>query len=329
MKLPRRQFLHFAAGAASLPVVSRIASAQAYPSRPITIVAPFTAGGPVDSRARILAEHMRQTLGQSVIVENVTGAAGSIGVGRVAHSAPDGYTIVVGIWSTHVVNGAIYTLSYDVQNDFEPIALITDSPNVIVGKKTLPANELKGLIAWLKANPEKATAGTAGVGSPQHVFAILFQNVTGTRFQFAHYRGGAPATQDLVSGQIDLMISDVVTALPQVRASNIKAYAVTSKSRMAAAPDIPTVDEAGLPGFYSSVWAGVWAPKGTPKNVIDKLDTAIVDALADSTVRERLMSLGLEIIPRDQQTPEALAALQKAEIAKWWPIIKAAGIKAE
>src|SRR5215472_9980770 len=232
MKLPRRQFLHFAAGAASLPVVSRIASAQAYPSRPITIVAPFAAGGPVDSRARILAEHMRQTLGQSVIVENVTGAAGSIGVGRVAHSAPDGYMIVVGIWSTHVVNGAIYTLSYDVQNDFEPIALITDSPNVIVGKKTLPANDLKGLIAWLKANPEKATAGTAGVGSPQHVFAILFQNVTGTRFQFAHYRGGAPATQDLVSGQIDLMISDVVTALPQVRASNIKAYAVTSKSRM-------------------------------------------------------------------------------------------------
>lgn len=254
MNLPRRQFLHFAAGAAVLPVAS-IASAQAYPSRPITIVAPFAAGGPVDARARILAEHMRQTLGQSVIVENVTGAAGSIGVGRVAHSVPDGYTIVVGIWSTHVVNGAIYTLSYDVQSDFEPIALITDSPNVIVGKKTLPANDLKGLIAWLKANPEKATAGTAGVGSPQHVFAILFQNVTGTRFQFAHYRGGAPATQDLVSGQIDLMISDVVTALPQVRASNIKAYAITSKSRMAAAPDIPTVDEVGLPGFYSSVWA--------------------------------------------------------------------------
>jgi tripartite-type tricarboxylate transporter receptor subunit TctC len=242
---------------------------------------------------------------------------------------PDGYTIVVGIWSTHVVNGAIYTLSYDVQSDFEPIALVTDSPNVIVGKKTLPANDLKGLIAWLKANPEKATAGTAGVGSPQHVFAILFQNVTGTRFQFAHYRGGAPATQDLVSGQIDLMISDVVTALPQVRASNIKAYAITSKSRMAAAPDIPTVDEVGLPGFYSSVWAGVWAPKGTPKKVIDRLDAAIVDALADSTVRERLMSLGLEIFPRDQQTPDALAALQKAEIEKWWPIIKAAGIKAE
>jgi tripartite-type tricarboxylate transporter receptor subunit TctC len=202
MTLPRRSFLHLAAGAAVLPSTTRIASAEVYPSRPITIVAPFAAGGPVDARARILAEHMRQTLGQPVIVENVTGAAGSIGVGRVAHAAPDGYTIVVGIWSTHVVNGAIYALSYDVQRDFEPIALITDGPMVIVGKKTLPANDLIELIAWLKANPEKATAGTAGVGSPQHVFAILFQNVTGTRFRFAHYRGGAPATQDLVSVEL-------------------------------------------------------------------------------------------------------------------------------
>lgn len=293
------------------------------------MVVPFTAGGPLDTTARILSDHMRQTLGQPVIIENIGGAAGSIGVGRVARATPDGYTVVIEIWSTAVVNGAMYQLSYDLQKDFEPIALVTDGPLVIIGKKTFPADDLKGLIAWLKANPDKATAGTSGVGSPQHIFGVLFQKVTGTRFQFAHYRGGAQITQDLVAGQIDLVFSDVITALPQVRAGNIKAYAIMGKSRMAVAPEIPTVDEAGLPGFYNSVWQGVWAPKDTPQDAIDRLNAAIVDALADPKVRERLTALGRVIYPREQLTPQALAALQKAEIEKWWPIIKAAGIKGE
>jgi tripartite-type tricarboxylate transporter receptor subunit TctC len=211
MKLPRRTFLHLAAGAAALPAVSRVAWAQTYPSRPITLVVPFSAGGPVDTLARFLAERMRGSLGQPVIIENVSGAAGSIGVGRVARASPDGYTLVQGIWSTHVVNGAIYALQYDVLNDFEPVALLTNSSQLIVAKKAMPANDLSGLIAWLKANPDKASVGTAGVGSPQHVFGVLFRNATGTRFQFVHYRGGAPATQDLVAGQIDMMVADQVT----------------------------------------------------------------------------------------------------------------------
>jgi tripartite-type tricarboxylate transporter receptor subunit TctC len=227
------------------------------------------------------------------------------------------------------VNGAIYPLKYDVLNDFEPIALLTDNPMLIVAKKSIPANDLKGLISWSRANPDKASAGTAGVGSPQHVTGVLFQNVTGTRFQFVHYRGGAPAMQDLVAGQIDLMITDQVTALPQIRTRNIKAYAVTSGNRLAVASDIPTVDEAGLPEFYAAVWNAIWAPKGTPKNIIAKLNAAVMDSLNDSTVRERLADLGHQVVPRDQQTPDVLAAFQKAEIEKWWPIIKAAHIKAE
>jgi tripartite-type tricarboxylate transporter receptor subunit TctC len=275
------------------------------------------------------SDRMRPLLGQPIIIENVTGAAGSIGVGRVAHASADGYTLINGIWSTHVVNGAIYPLKYDVLNDFEPIALLTDNPMLIVAKKSIPANDLKGLISWSRANPDKASAGTAGVGSPQHVMGVLFQNVTGTRFQFVHYRGGAPAMQDLVAGQIDLMITDQVTALPQIRTGNIKAYAVTSGNRLAVASDIPTVDEAGLPEFYAAVWNAIWAPKGTPKNVIAKLNAAVMDSLNDSTVRERLADLGHQVVPRDQQTPDVLAAFQKAEIEKWWPIIKAAHIKAE
>jgi tripartite-type tricarboxylate transporter receptor subunit TctC len=261
MKLLRRQFLHLAAGAAALPVTSRIAWAQAYPTRPVTMVVPFPPGGPVDTVARIVAERMRVSLGQPVIIENVGGAGGSIGTGRVARAAPDGYTLIFGFWGTHVVNGAIYPLQYDALNDFEPISLITESSHLLVAKKAMPANDLKGLVAWLKANPDKATAGTAGLGSPQHIFGVFFQNTTGARFQFAHYRGGAPATQDLVAGQIDLMCADLVTALPQVRGGTIKAYAVMAKNRLAAAPDIPTVDEAGLPGFYGSVWQALWAPR--------------------------------------------------------------------
>jgi tripartite-type tricarboxylate transporter receptor subunit TctC len=314
---------------AALPVASRTAMAQAYPSRSITMVVPFAAGGPVDTLARILAERMRASLGQTVVIENVTGAGGSIGTGRVARAAPDGYTLVIGIWTTHVVNGAIYALQYDVLNDFEPVALLANNPQVIVAKKSMPANDLKGLIAWLKLNPDKASAGTAGVASPQHVLGVFFQSATGTRFQFVHYRGGGPATQDLVAGQIDLIIGDQVTSLPQIRSGNIKAYAVTNKNRLTAAPDIPTVDEAGLPGFYTTVWNAIWAPKGTPKNVIMKLNAAVVGELADSAIRRRLADLGQQIVPRDQQTPEALAAFHRAEMEKWWPIIKGANIKGE
>ena len=329
MKLPRRDFVRLAAGMAALPVASHTAMAQAYPSRSITMVVPFAAGGPVDTLARILAERMRASLGQTVVIENVTGAGGSIGTGRVARAAPDGYTLVIGIWTTHVVNGAIYALQYDVLNDFEPVALLANNPQVIVAKKSMPANDLKGLIAWLKLNPDKASAGTAGVASPQHVLGVFFQSATGTRFQFVHYRGGGPATQDLVAGQIDLIIGDQVTSLPQIRSGNIKAYAVTNKNRLTAAPDIPTVDEAGLPGFYTTVWNAIWAPKGTPKNVIMKLNAAVVGELADSAIRRRLADLGQQIVPRDQQTPEALAAFHRAEIEKWWPIIKGANIKGE
>src|SRR5262245_44577251 len=248
------------------------AGAQVYPSRSITMVVPFAAGGPLDTLARFVAERMRASVGQPIVVENVTGAGGSIGTGRVARAVPDGYTLVIGIWTTHVVNGATYALQYDVLSDFEPIALLASNPQLIVAKKSMLANDLKGLIAWLKGNPDKALAGTAGVGSPQHILGVFFQNATDTRFQFVHYRGGGPATQALVAGEIDIIIADQVTALPQIRGGNIKAYAVTNKDRLAAAPEIPTVDEAGLPKFYTQVWNAIWAPKGTPKNIIAKLN---------------------------------------------------------
>ena len=329
MRLPSHRLLQLIAAAAVLTACSCIAVAQDYPTRPITMVVPQPAGGPVDTIARILSERMRVSLGQPVIVENVAGAAGSIGVGRVARAAPDGYTIVIGIWTTHVANAAIHSLKYDVLNDFEPIALHGSSPQVIVARKSLPASDLKGLIAWLKANPDKATAGTAGVGSPPHVFATFFQSATGTRFRFAGYRGGAQAMQDLAGEHIDFMIDAQANALPLVRDGKITAFAVTGKVRSAVAPEIPTVDEAGLAGFHFSVWNATWAPKGTPKNIVGQLNTAVVEALADTKVRAQLMNLGQEIFPREQQTPEALHAFQKAEIEKWWPIIKAAGIKAE
>jgi tripartite-type tricarboxylate transporter receptor subunit TctC len=304
------------------------AKAQVYPSRPITINVGFTAGGPTDTIARIMVERMRVSLNQTVIIENVTGAGGTIGVGRVARASPDGYTLSLGGWNTHVVNGAIYALSYDVLKDFEPVALISSNPYLVVAKKAMPANDLSGFIAWLKANPDKATAGIC-VGCPQHVFGVFFQNTTGTRFQLVPYRGSAPATQDMVAGQIDMMLDSPINSLPHLRAGTIKVYAVTAKSRLPFAPDIPTVDEAGLPGFYGSQWFAYWAPKGTSKEVIGKLNSAVVDALADPIVRQRMADLGLEIFPREQQTPEALGAFQKAEIEKWWPIIKAANIKGE
>jgi tripartite-type tricarboxylate transporter receptor subunit TctC len=305
------------------------ASAQVYPSRPITMIVSYAAGGSSDVLGRILAEGMRARIGQPVIIENVAGASGSIGVGRVARAAPDGYTISLGNWSTHVVNGAIYALPYDVLRDFEPVALLSKNPVLIVAKNSIPANDLKGFIAWLKANPDKASAGTAGGGSPQHVSGLLFQNITGTRFQFVPYRSGALAMQDLLSGQLDLLMDNPIYSLPQVRAGGIKVYAVMSKNRMAGAPDIPTVDEAGLPGFYNSTWFALWAPKGTPNQVIGKLNAAIVDTLADPGVRSRFAELAQEIFPPEQQTPEALSTHQKAEIEKWWPIVKAAHINGE
>jgi tripartite-type tricarboxylate transporter receptor subunit TctC len=328
MKLRRREFLHLAAGAAALPAFPRIAGAQAYPSRPITAVVAFAAGGSGDTIARILAEHMRKTLNQTIVIENVGGAAGSIGVGRVARAAADGYTISFGNWPTHVLNGAIYSLPYHVLNDFEPVAMLATESIVIVGKKAMPPNDLKGLIGWLKANPGKASAGTTGAGGVGHVIGIFFQEQTGTQFEFVPYRGLAPAMQDLVAGQIDLMFDTSANSLPQVRAGTVKVYAIASRQRIASAPDIPTADEAGLPGFYASNWRGLWAPKGTPKEVIAKLNESVVLALADPAVQKRLGDLGQEILPRDQQTPEALAVHQKAEIERWWPVIKAANIKA-
>jgi len=305
------------------------APAQTYPSRPITMVVPYPPGGSTDVIGRLLVERMRASLGQPIIIESVAGANGSIGVGRIARAAPDGYTLVLGQWNTLVANGALYALQYDLLNDFEPIALLTQSPLLVTAKKTMPAKDLKEFIAWLKANPNKATQGIPGAGSAAHVAGVFFQKETGTLFQFVPYRGGAPATQDLVAGHIDLTMGVATDALPHVLTGTIKAYAVTAKSRLAAAPGIPTVDEAGSPGFYLSQWYGLWAPKGTPNNVVGKLNSAVVEALADSAVRSRLFDLGQEIFPREQQTPEALHAFQKAEIQKWWPIIKAANIKGE
>jgi tripartite-type tricarboxylate transporter receptor subunit TctC len=324
-----RMLSHTIVFAAALGAVTG-ATAQPYPSRPITMIVPFAAGGPNDTIGRIMAERMRLPLGQPVIVENVVGANGTIGVGRAARAAPDGYTLSMGGFNSHVVNGAVYALAYDVVRGFEPVAgLATSGGGLIVARKSLPANDLMGLIAWLKANPDTASAGNPGTGSSVQLNSILFQNITGTRFQHVPYRGGGPAMQDLVAGQIDMMIAaDVTTSVQQVRAGTIKAYAVAAKRRLAV-PDVPTVDEAGLPGFYSTPWYGFWVPRGTPKDVIAKLNAAVVEALADASVRARLADIGQEIVPREQQTPEALAALQRAEIEKWWPLIKAAGIKGD
>jgi tripartite-type tricarboxylate transporter receptor subunit TctC len=325
----RRQFLHLAAGAAALTAVSSIARAQAYPSRPIMIVVPFPAGGTFDTVGRIIADRMKLALGQPVIVENVGGANGSIGVGRVARASPDGYTLSLGYWGTHVVNPAISTLQYDPLGDFEPISLVVTNPLVIVSKNALPARDLQGLIAWLKANPDKATLATVGAGSPAHIAGLFLQKLAETRFQFVPYRGGAPATQDLVAGQVDLSILQAGVVLPQVRAGRIRAYAVTAKTRLNSAPEIPTADEAGVPVLHVDTWSGLWAPKATPSNVVAKLNAAVIDTLADPLVRQRLAEIGQEIFPREQQAPEALAAFHKAEIEKWWPIIKAAKIKVE
>jgi len=330
MSLPRRTFLQLATGAAALLAAPWTARAQAYPSRPIAMVVAFGPGGPSDVIARILAEGMRVSLGQPVVIENITGASGTIGVGRVARAAPDGYTLVLGNWATHVLNGPMFSLQYDLVNDFEPVGLVSSDPLMIVGKNALAAKNLTEFVAWLKANPDQATQGTTGAGGISTVGGLFFQRATGTRFRFVPYRVGlAAAMQDLVAGQIDFMIDTAANSLPQVRAGTIKAFAVTAKTRLSQAPDIPTVDEAGLPGLYALNWQAVFLPKGAPKDVVARLNTAVMAALADASVQKRLAGIGQEIFARDQQMPEALAAFQKSEIEKWWPIIKAANIKAE
>jgi tripartite-type tricarboxylate transporter receptor subunit TctC len=305
------------------------AQAQTFPSKPITIIVPFAAGGPTDSMARALSERMRTALGQTVVIENVTGAGGTIGVIRAARTPADGYTISMGHLGTHVVNGAIYPLPFDLIEGLEPVALLGANPMLIVSKNALPAKNLNELVTWLKTNQDKATVGTAGVGSGAHFSGVYFQSLIGTKIQYVPYRGTGPALQDLVAGQIDLIVDQASNSLPQVQAGTIRAYGVTDTKRLAAATDIPTVDEAGLPGFHVSVWSAFWVPKGTPKDVIAKLNAAVVESLADPAVRKRLGDVGVEIAPRDQQTPEVLRALQKTEAAKWWPMIKAAGVRPE
>jgi tripartite-type tricarboxylate transporter receptor subunit TctC len=324
--LPRRRFLRFAAGAAALAAISPDANAQTYPSRPITMIVPGAAGGPADVLARLMAERMRGSLGQSIIIENVTGADGSIAVGQAARAKPDGNTIGIGNMSTHVLNGAFYPLQYDVLNAFAPIAPLVTTPLLLFARKTVPAKDLPELIAWLKANPNSAS-----VGIPTSVYRLLtrfFQKETGTQFTLVPYRGAAPARQDLVAGQIDLLF-DQPDALALVRAGSIKAYAVTSDARVALAPGIPTFAENGLPTLSWSGWYGFFAPRGTPKDAIDKLNAATVATLADPTVRSRLDGLGLGLFSPEQQTPDALGALVKAAAEKWWPVIKEFGIKAE
>ena len=295
----------------------------------VTMVVPYAPGGPTDTIARIMAEHMRGSLGQPVIIENVSGAGGSIGVARVARATPDGYTLSVGNLSSHVMNGAVYALPYDLIADFAPVSLLSFQPMLIVARKSLPADDLRGLVAWLKANAGNATVGIQGVGTAGHVFAVFFQKEIGTPLALVPYRGAGPAMQDLLAGQIDCMIDTPTNSLPQVRGGTIKAYAVTTESRLASAPDIPTVDEAGLAGFHFSFWQALWAPKGTPAPVMDKLNAAVAASLADPAIRQRFAEQGQEVPAVAQQTPQALAAYHKAEIEKWWPIVKGANIKAE
>ena len=304
-------------------------AAQDYPTRPITMIVPFAAGGATDSLARFLAERIRMILGQPVIIDNVAGASGSIGVTRAVRAPADGYTLSIGTSTTHVLTGGLYKLPFDLMKDLEPIILIGSEPLLIVGKKSLPADDLKGLIAWLKANPGKASVGIAGVGATGQLTGIAFQKETGTKFQFVPYRGNGPAMQDLLAEQIDLMIEPASNFKGQVAAGNLKAFAITGHARLPSAPKIPTADEAGLPGFFASLWYGLWAPKGTPRPVIARLNATITQALFDPQVRQRLDDLGIQITPLDQQTPEALRDLQKVEATRWWPIIKAANIKVD
>jgi tripartite-type tricarboxylate transporter receptor subunit TctC len=308
---------------------SGLAVAQDYPARPITMIVPFPAGGATDTLARLLGERLRAKLGQPVIIENVGGAAGSIGVGRAVRAAPDGYTLSIGTSTTHMLTGGLYKLPFDLLSDLDPIILIGSEPLLIVGKKSFPADDLKGLIAWLKANPDKASVGIAGVGATGHLTGISFQKATGTKFEFVPYRGNGPAMQDLLAGQIDLMIEPSSNFKALVAAGSVKPFAITGKARLSSSPDIPTADEAGLPGLSASLWYGLWVPKGTSKDITAKLNATMTQILFDPQVRQRFDELGIQISPLEQQSPEALRAYQKAEAERWWPIIKASGIKAE
>jgi tripartite-type tricarboxylate transporter receptor subunit TctC len=327
VNLSRRTFLQLVASTAGMHALPRVARAQVYPARPITMVVPFPAGGPADAIARIVSDRMRTSLGQPVIVENVTGAGGSIGVARVVRAAPDGYTLSMGQLNSHVFSGATYAVRYDLTKDLEPVAPLTTNPQMIAGRKDILAKNMAELVAWLRANPDKGNFGTPGLGSPSHVWGIHFQNSIGARLQFVSYRGAAPALQDLLYGQIDLTCLQASDLLPHVRSGGLKAYAILAKTHWSRAPDIPTVDEAGVPGLHMPFWHGLWVPARTPRDVVSRLNATVVEALADASVRQRFAQMGQEIFPKEQQTPEALAALQKAEIDKWWPVIKAASIK--
>jgi tripartite-type tricarboxylate transporter receptor subunit TctC len=327
MRLQRRRFLELAAAGAALPILPRLAKAQAFPSRTITMVVPVPAGGALDTNARLTASGMSTVLGQTVVIENVTGAAGSVGTGRVARAAPDGYTILYGANVTHVLNPAVLNLNYDVVKDFEPIALIGNTPWLFAVKNDLPVKNLKELVDWLKANPDKATFGTAGVGSPSHVGGVLFQQVTGTTFRFVPYRGTAPSIPDLISGQIDMAILDPITSLPQHRAGKIRIIAVMGQKRGAGSQDIPTGDEQGVKGVYTEPWQGMWAPGGTPKDVVARLNGAVVSALTDPAIRKKFAEQSYELTPKENLTSEFLARFHKSEMDRWFPIIKAAGIK--
>ncbi|AMN41041.1 Bug family tripartite tricarboxylate transporter substrate binding protein [Rhodoplanes sp. Z2-YC6860] len=305
------------------------AKAETYPSRAITLIVPYPAGGPSDTLARVITERMKTALGQSVIIENVTGAGGSIGTGRVARSAPDGYTLVLGHNQTHVINAVTQNLQYDVVKDFEPVTLVADTPQWLVARKAIPPDDIKSFIAWLKQQDGKATGGAVGVGGPTDLAAAFFQKATGTKFQLVPYRGGGPLVQDMLAGQIDFTFGQAANYLGHVRSGTLKPFAVLAKKRWWAAPDVPTMDEAGVKGLDASFWHGLWAPRGTPKDVIARLNAAMVETLADETVKKRMADIGQEVWPADQQNPAALAAQQKAEIERWWPVIKAAGIKSE
>lgn len=306
-----------------------ICSAQPWPSRSITIVVPYSAGGPTDTLARLISEPMRKALGQTVVVENVTGAGGSIATGRVVRAAPDGYTIGIGHWGSHVTNGAYYNLPFDLLTDLDPIAMIATNPQLVVSKVSVPAKNLKELIPWIKANNDKILFGTGGVGASSHIAGVYFLNRIGIKMDFVPYRGGAPAMQALLSGEFDLYMTQISGAVAHVRAGKLRAYLVTAKTRQAIAPEIPTTDEAGLPGLYTAIWHGIWAPRSVPRYINMKLNAAVVESLTDDVLRKRFADLGQEIPPREEQTQQALAAHQKAEIDKWWPIMRAAGIKAE
>jgi tripartite-type tricarboxylate transporter receptor subunit TctC len=303
--------------------------AEDYPARPITMIVPFPAGGATDTVARFLGEKMRAILGQPIIIENVGGAAGSIGVARAVRAGADGYALSIGTSTTHVLTGGLYALPFDLLKDLEPIIEIGSEPLLIVGKKSLPADDLKGLIAWLKTNPDKASVGIAGVGATGHLTGISFQKETGTKFQFVPYRGNAPAMQDLLAEQIDFMIEPSSNFKALLGSGSVKPFAITGRARLPSSPNIPTADEAGLPGFFASLWYGLWVPKGTPKDIIAKLNATMSEVLADPAVKQRFDELGIQITPINQQSPEALRDFQKAEAERWWPIMKASNIKAE